>query len=90
MKAVECGKSAAFFTMEATDDDPVKAVKEEILAHVTIGKKDRIYLVYKDKSSGKLKGKFIFGIRKWARWTDWITFFSRVDSLKKKRSIKNE
>jgi hypothetical protein len=73
MKAVECGKDAAFFTMEDSGEDPVKAIKDEILAHVSIRKKDRIYMVYKDRVSGKLKGKFIFGTRKWARWEGWIS-----------------
>ncbi|MDR3137725.1 MAG: hypothetical protein LBT73_02450 [Tannerellaceae bacterium] len=73
MQAVECGKDCAFFTMEDPSDDPIKAVKEEILAHVSLRKKDRIYLVYKDNVSGKLKGKFIFGSRKWARWTGWAS-----------------
>jgi hypothetical protein len=73
MQAKECGKNFAFFNMNEGDEDPVKLIKKEIATHVGIRKRDRVYLIYKEKETGKIKGTFIFGVRKWARWTGWAS-----------------
>ena len=66
--AIECGDSLAFFTYEA-DGDIIKSLKKEIEEAVEITKKMRIYVIYRDAETNKMKGKFVFGTRKAAPWT---------------------
>lgn len=66
--AIECGDGLAFFTYE-TDGDIIKSLKKEIEEAVEITKKMRIYVIYRDAETNKMKGKFVFGSRKAAPWT---------------------
>ena len=70
--AIECGGSLAFFTYEA-DDDIIKNLKKEIEEAVEITKKMRIYVIYREAQTNKMKGKFIFGTRKAAPWTGYAS-----------------
>lgn len=65
--ANECGDSVAYFTMECTEDC-VAVIKELILRFVKLNNTDRIYLIYPDENSKKLKGSFLFGGRKRSPW----------------------
>jgi hypothetical protein len=67
VKAKECGDSVAFFAKEYTGDI-VEAVKKDILQYFTPSKTDRIYLIYLETKTGKVKGNFLFGGRKRAPW----------------------
>ena len=66
--AIECGGSIAFFIYE-TSGDIVKNLKKEIEENIDINKKTRIYIIFRDPYTSKVRGKFIFGTRKAAPWT---------------------
>ena len=68
--AIECGDNLAFFTYEA-DGDILKSLKKEIEEAVEITKKMRIYLIYREAETNKMKGRFVFGNRKAAPWTGY-------------------
>lgn len=78
VKAKECGDSMAFF-MKEFDSDIVKSLASEIQTRVNIQPKDRIYLIYKDDRTGKMKGKYLFGNRKRAPWEGFATSVSGAE-----------
>lgn len=67
IEAKECGDGVAFF-QKAYPGDFKEQIKKEIEKHVNVNKNDRIYLIYLDHETGKVKGNFIFGNRKRAPW----------------------
>ena len=72
VKAKECGDSIAFFTLE-DKGNYVEEIKEEILKYTKLGKSDRVYLIFRENKTGKLKGNFLFGGRKRAPWEGYST-----------------
>lgn len=68
--AIECGDSFAFFNYDVSEDI-TENLKKEIEKHIDINKKTRIYIIFKDPTTKKMKGKFIFGTRKAAPWTGY-------------------
>lgn len=69
--AIECGDSLAFFKYEA--DDIINSLRKEIEEAVEITKRMRIYVIYREDDTNKIKGKFIFGTRKAAPWTGYAS-----------------
>lgn len=65
--AKECGDSIAFFTKEYLGNI-VEAIKKDIQKYITPSKTDRIYLIYLENKTNKVKGNFLFGGRKRAPW----------------------
>jgi len=63
--AKECGDSLAVLSYEV-DKNLVEELKSDLSNHIDIGKRDRIYLIWMQEN--KLKGIFLFGKRKSARW----------------------
>ena len=72
VKAKECGDSIAFFSMEV-EVNYIEAIKESIMKYAKLGKTDRVYLIYLESKTGKLKGNFLFGGRKRAPWEGYST-----------------
>jgi hypothetical protein len=68
--AIECGDSFAFLNYEVSGDI-VESLKKDIEENIDITKKTRIYAIFRDSSTKKMKGKFIFGNRKAAPWTGY-------------------
>jgi hypothetical protein len=66
-KAKECGSSIALVKY-SHDNDLIEKIKKELQSGIEINKNTRIYVVYRDRSTNKNKGKFIFGKRKAAPW----------------------
>jgi hypothetical protein len=73
--AVECGNSMAFFlyefddaTLSANPKSLVESLSSEINEYVKLAKNDRIYVVWKEPVSQKMKGDFINGSRKHSPW----------------------
>lgn len=62
----------------STDEELKNYLKEQIQNFVAIGKSDRIYIMWKGLSDGKLKGAFIFGGMKAAPWTG---FYQKNEGL---------
>lgn len=70
--AKECGDSMAFFSLDNFNGN-LDSIKTEISGSVTLNKTDRIYLIYLDPKSKKMKGNFLFGGRKRAPWEGYAT-----------------
>jgi len=68
--AIECGDNFAFFKHDVSEDI-AENIKKEIEENVEVNKKTRIYAIFRDPETKKMKGKFIFGNRKAAPWTGY-------------------
>ncbi len=68
--AMECGDSLAFLEYEFTGD-LIEALKEDLKDSVDVTKKTRIYVIWRDTVSKKMKGRFILGTRKSPPWTGY-------------------
>jgi hypothetical protein len=69
-EAKECGDSLAFVTFEFENDLP-QSLTEDIKASVEVTKKTRIYAIWQDPESNKVKGCFIVGTRKSPAWAGY-------------------
>jgi hypothetical protein len=65
--AIECGDSVAFFEKEYLGS-PLKSMLEDIKQFVAVNQQTRLYVIYSDPKTGKVKGKFLIGRRKRAPW----------------------
>ena len=65
----ECGDSVAAIEYEPRKD-LVAELKSDIEESVELGKKSRIYVIYRS-DDGKMKGSFLCGTRKQAPWTGY-------------------
>jgi len=87
-KAVECGDSIAWLEYEFTDD-LLETLKKDIEDSVDLYKitgrikhkasKNRIYVIWYDDEEGKMKGRFIFGTRKFAPWSGYHVGESEIE-----------
>ncbi len=68
--AIECGDNFAFFKYDVPGDI-VESLKKEIEENIEVNKKTRVYAIFRDPESKKMKGKFILGNRKAAPWTGY-------------------
>ena len=75
-EAKECGSSLACFQFSC-DGDLSQALKTEIENAVSLNKRARLYLVYRE--DGKLKGRYIIGKRKSAPWAGYGAHEEHVD-----------
>jgi hypothetical protein len=48
-------------------------LREDLKEHVTIDKRTRIYLIYRERTTNKNKGQFLFGGRRPAAWTGYAS-----------------
>jgi hypothetical protein len=69
-EAKECGDALAVLTYRH-EGSLVDKLKADLKRHVTTDKRTRIYVIYRDQSTGKNKGRFIFGSRRAAAWTGY-------------------
>lgn len=70
LEAVECGDSFCSFQIETGDGPPETAVLRDIKKHVSLRKKDRVYLVWR-RENGAVTGKFVAGRRRRASWAGY-------------------
>lgn len=66
--ALECGNGVAFLKFEF-EENFYQELKEELMKHVAIQNKDRIYIIYRDPK--KMRGKFLSGERKKNPWAGY-------------------
>ena len=80
--AKECGDSVAFFTKKV-GSSLIDSIREDIKQHVKFNKTDRVYIIYLDDNTHKIKGTFLFGKRKRSSWEGYAIdhFSSDEDSL---------
>lgn len=73
--AVECGSGLAFcnyntsnFTDNLSSEKLVEAITSDLKEHVKLSKTDRLYIIWKDSVTKRVKGEFISGSRKQSPW----------------------
>lgn len=66
--AKECGNGVASILWH---HDCIEDLEIELSEIVDIREKDRIYVIYRDMESNKMKGKFLFGKRKRNPWSGY-------------------
>ncbi|MGA2213235.1 MAG: hypothetical protein ABSH31_08175 [Bryobacteraceae bacterium] len=67
-QAKECGDNLAFLNYEYAGP-LLEALASDLKRSVEITKRTRIYVIYREQESKKMKGSFIFGGRKAAPWS---------------------
>jgi len=72
-KAVECGNGLAFFKYENVDSSSdtkelINKISSDLKDYVKLSKSDRLYIIWKDGLTRKVKGEFISGGRKQSPW----------------------
>ena len=65
--AQECGSSVAFVKSYEFEGDFLKFLMADVEDAVTLNRRSRIYVMYKD--DGRMRGNFLFGKRKAPPWT---------------------
>ncbi len=75
-QAKECGSSVACFQFSC-DGDLAESLKTEIEDAVSLNKRSRVYVVYRD--GDKLRGRYIIGGRKSAPWDGYGTHEAHND-----------
>jgi hypothetical protein len=66
----ECVNNMAFITF-TSQSDLLSELKSDLESSIEIKSSDRIYVVYKDAATGRMKGKFLIGNRKAAPWAGY-------------------
>jgi hypothetical protein len=69
-QAKECGDSLAVLTYRYDGSLPDK-LKADLKKSISIDKRTRIYVVYREITTNKNKGRFLFGGRRAAAWTGY-------------------
>lgn len=69
-KAKECGDSVAVLSYPHSASLP-DDLKKDLAKSVTTDKRSRIYVIFRERTSSKNKGRFIFGGRRAAAWTGY-------------------
>jgi hypothetical protein len=71
--AIECGNGLAFFRID-WDKNKIKQgrieyiVFSDIVKSISLSKTDRLYMIWKDDSTNKMRGTFLSGSRKQNPW----------------------
>ena len=76
--AKECGDRVALVKYDAKRD-VVKELKKDLSDAFTSDRRTRIYLIYLDNATKKLKGTFLFGRRRDAPWKGRASGVGEVD-----------
>jgi len=70
--ARECAGNTAF--IQYSHEGPIfEAIQADLREAITVTKKARIYVIYLEPSTRKMKGKFIFGGRTAPPWAGFTT-----------------
>jgi hypothetical protein len=69
-EAKECGDSLAYLDFQF-EGDLLRSLVADIEASVEVTKKTRIYAIWQDPESHKMKGRFIIGARKAPTWAGY-------------------
>ena len=69
-KARECGDNLAVLNYQFSGD-LVQGLTRELRRELRTNKLSRIYLIYMNDETGKVKGKWLFGGRKAAPWSGY-------------------
>jgi hypothetical protein len=78
-QAKDCGDSLAFVNYEYTGS-LLDALTSDLQNSVQITKRTRIYVIYREQETKKMKGNFIFGGRKAPPWSGYAVAAGTADS----------
>jgi len=78
-QANECGDNLAFLNYEYSGS-LLEALTADLKKSVDITKRTRIYVIYRDQETTKMKGNFIFGGRKAAPWSGFAVAVGSSES----------
>ena len=78
--AKECGDSLAVLKYKH-DGDIKHALKVDLKKAISVTKRTRIYVIYRDQETGANKGSFIFGGRRAPPWTGYHTAGGVTDDV---------
>jgi hypothetical protein len=76
--AKECGDGVAFLNYEYSGE-LIDALKKDIEESMQISKKTRMYVMYREPDTKKMKGQFILGGRKASPWEGYAEQTTQVD-----------
>lgn len=68
--AIECGDSIAFLKYEFPED-LIESLKKDFKESIDVTKKTRVYVIWRDTETKKMKGRFILGTRQSSPWTGY-------------------
>jgi hypothetical protein len=71
-QAIECGDSLAFLSYQY-GGELLKALTADIKKSVQVTKRTRIYVIYRERETTKMKGRFLFGGRKAPPWSGFAS-----------------
>lgn len=78
-QAKECGDSLAFLNYEYAGA-LLDAITADLRKSVQITKRTRIYVIYRERDTKKMKGSFIFGGRKAPTWSGFAVTAGTADT----------
>jgi hypothetical protein len=78
-QANECGDNLAFLNYEHSGS-LLESLTADLKRSVETTKKTRIYVIYREQESKKMKGAFIFGGRKAPPWSGFAVAAGSADS----------
>ena len=78
-QANECGDNLAFLNYEHSGS-LLEALTSDLKKSVEITKRTRIYVIYREQDTKKMKGSFIFGGRKAAPWSGFAVALGTSES----------
>lgn len=79
-EAVECGNNLALLKYELTENF-IKVLKQDLKESIEITKKTRIYIIWHDNETQKMKGRFIFGTRKSPPWSGYAVSETDIEDV---------
>ncbi len=80
-EAKECGNGLAVFEFPISEDDFISELKNEIESVAHLEKSDRLYIIWRDETTGKVKGKFLQGNRTRAPWEGYAHVSSILEDV---------
>jgi len=85
-QAIECGDNLAFLNYEYSGS-LLEALTADLKKSVEMTKRTRIYVIYRDQETKKMKGNFIFGGRKAAPWSGFAIAVGSSESDEAQRTL---
>jgi hypothetical protein len=77
--AQECAASVAFLVYEHSEDSPLQPIRQEMNKLFSDTNRVRIYLIYRESKTKKMKGVFVLGSRQAPPWTGYAARPSPAD-----------
>lgn len=73
--AVECGNGLAYcnydtsnLSQSVVNEQLIKHITKDLKEHIKLSKTDRLYIIWNDNETKRVKGEFVSGSRKQSPW----------------------